>query len=103
MQLCTNIFFSSQAAENDSSEWSTANLAAESFHPIYVEHINRKRSEVPDLYLEDGRLIWNGNLREGKAAIREFVTSLPDLNQVILSLNAQPLESKEMKFSRQQG
>lgn len=61
------------------------------FAELYYEKIDKSRHTIGTLFHDSAILVWNGNNIEGKAAIVSFFESLPTIETVLLSIDAQPV------------
>lgn len=52
------------------------------------------RHKLSKLYLESGRLVWNGNAVEGNSLIQKFYEDLPTSMHSVTCLDAQPVRSE---------
>ncbi|MPC37047.1 NTF2-related export protein [Portunus trituberculatus] len=57
------------------------------------------RHKLSKLYLDGGRLVWNGNVVEGNAMIQKFYEDLPTSLHIVTCLDAQPVRIFSNTFS----
>ncbi|XP_076056709.1 NTF2-related export protein 1 isoform X2 [Oratosquilla oratoria] len=74
---------------------STACTAAESFVDLYYSFMDKMRHKLKKLFLEDGRLVWNGNSTNGAENIQKFYEELPASEHNISCIDSQPVNVAE--------
>lgn len=52
------------------------------------------RHKLAKLYLEDGKLVWNGNAVDGNISIQKFYEDLPPSIHNVTCLDSQPVRGK---------
>ncbi|XP_066985272.1 NTF2-related export protein [Macrobrachium rosenbergii] len=80
--------------EADRMKILTACTDAESFTKIYYEFLDKSRHKLNKLYLDEGKLVWNGNVVEKKENIQKFFEELPTSTHTITSLDSQPVNTE---------
>ncbi|KAK8728406.1 hypothetical protein OTU49_009279 [Cherax quadricarinatus] len=82
------------AAETDNLKILEACTAAENFTKLYYEFVDKMRHKLSKLYLEDGKLVWNGNAVDGNTNIQKFYEDLPTSIHSITCLDSQPVREE---------
>lgn len=82
------------AGETERTQISFACESAEDFTKRYYEYVDKMRHKLSKLYLDAGRLVWNGNVVEGAAMIQKFYEDLPTSLHCLTCLDAQPVRSE---------
>ncbi|XP_071550336.1 NTF2-related export protein 2 isoform X2 [Panulirus ornatus] len=82
------------AAESDRMKLMSACSAAENFTKLYYESVDKMRHKLAKLYLEDGKLVWNGNAVDGNSNIQKFYEDLPPSLHNITCLDSQPIREE---------
>ncbi|OQR79197.1 NTF2-related export protein-like [Tropilaelaps mercedesae] len=72
----------------------TSSKAGLDFAKIFYKTFDEKRHLLGNIYQDDAQVIWNGNPYVGKEAITKFYTSLPHSETNLLSVDAQPINTK---------
>ncbi|XP_069164002.1 NTF2-related export protein 2 isoform X1 [Procambarus clarkii] len=82
------------AAETDRMKILAACTAAENFTKLYYEFVDKMRHKLSKLYLEDGKLVWNGTAVDGNVNIQKFYEDLPTSFHIITCLDSQPVREE---------
>jgi len=67
---------------------------AKRFCQLYYDNIDKKRTQLGQMYNARATAVWNGNAMEGQQAIGEFLMELPKSEFRIKSLDAQHVNDK---------
>ena len=59
------------------------------FAELFYEKLDKNRSVINGLFMDEAKLVWNGNLVEGKQRIVDFYTGLPVSDTSLNSVDAQ--------------
>uniref|UniRef100_A0A0N5ADA2 NTF2-related export protein n=1 Tax=Syphacia muris TaxID=451379 RepID=A0A0N5ADA2_9BILA len=70
---------------------------ASHFTKIYHEAVDRKRSKINFLYVDDATLVWNGNLVQGAENITKFYEALPISQHSISALDCHYMDYEEVE------
>ncbi|KAK4303349.1 hypothetical protein Pmani_024635 [Petrolisthes manimaculis] len=82
------------AAETDRTSLTSACTAAESFTKLYYDFLDKMRHKLSKLYLENGKLVWNGNAVDGNNNIQKFYEDLPPSVHILNCLDSQPVREE---------
>ncbi|KAK7086897.1 NTF2-related export protein 2 [Halocaridina rubra] len=77
--------------EADRMQVLSACTAAENFTKLYYQFQDKGRHKLHKLYLDEGKLVWNGNPIERKENIQKFFEELPTSVHTITCLDSQPV------------
>ena len=61
------------------------------FAELFYEKLDKNRSGLSGLFMEEAKLVWNGHPASGKRAILDFYAALPVSETQLNSVDAQPL------------
>lgn len=61
------------------------------FAELFYEKLDKNRSVINGLFMDEAKLVWNGNLVEGKPRIVDFYAGLPISETQLNSVDAQPV------------
>uniref|UniRef100_T1JER8 NTF2-related export protein n=1 Tax=Strigamia maritima TaxID=126957 RepID=T1JER8_STRMM len=64
-------------------------VAADKFTTLYFNNLDKCRHKLATLYMDDARLVWNGNCVNGKEEITMFYKNLPISETTLCSLDTQ--------------
>lgn len=59
------------------------------FAELFYEKLDKNRSVINGLFMDEAKLVWNGHLVEGKQRIVDFYTGLPVSDTALNSVDAQ--------------
>lgn len=59
------------------------------FAELFYEKLDKNRSVINGLFMDEAKLVWNGHLVEGKQRIVDFYSGLPVSDTVLNSVDAQ--------------
>lgn len=68
-------------------------LAAEEFSRVYYNYFDKQRHLLPQLYLEESTVIWNGNAYQGRTKINELLFGLPATTHELKSLDCHAIDN----------
>lgn len=86
MQLCLKYFLQELKIKIDQ-----ACTAGDEFYKLYYENYDKKRHMLSKLYMNNAKLVWNGNFVEGITDILEFLEKLPSTETSVDTFDCQPL------------
>ena len=61
------------------------------FAELFYDKLDKNRGAMSGLFMEEAKLVWNGNPVDGKSRILDFYVSLPVSETTLNSVDAQPL------------